>query len=129
MKVNRSIIYAIQALLVITRRKGSRPVSSPQLAEAHGIPQRVLVRTLKQLVRAGLLRSALGQSGGCSVARPAEDISLLDIIEAVDGPILTPEPRADGRSLDPRLTSVCAKVKQAVRGPLQKVTLADLAGK
>jgi Rrf2 family protein len=86
---------------------------------------------LKPLVSAGFLRSLKGPSGGYRLARPAGKISVLEVIEAVDGPLrgqapLPAEPVAVREDLDARLTAVCDKAAAAVRKHLSKVTISDL---
>ena len=76
--------YAIRAMLALARAKGAR-LSTPTIAAAMGIPVRFLPQVMGDLGRADLVDSHSGRNGGYRLARPAERISLLAIIEAVEG--------------------------------------------
>jgi Rrf2 family protein len=75
-----------------------QPVRVKAIAEAHGVPQRFLVQILLQLKTAGLVASIRGAAGGYQLARPPEQISLADVIQAIDKEILKPLPTAPARS-------------------------------
>src|SRR5437879_13666166 len=68
-------------------QKQNKPVASHHIAKARGIPERFLLKVLKPLVSARVLHSIKGPNGGYRLARSASDISMLEIIEAVDGPL------------------------------------------
>ncbi|HMJ79800.1 MAG TPA: Rrf2 family transcriptional regulator [Candidatus Dormibacteraeota bacterium] len=76
--------YAIRAMLALGRAPGER-LSTPTIAAAMGIPVRFLPQVMGDLARAGLVTSQPGRNGGYRLARPAERISMLSIIEAVEG--------------------------------------------
>src|SRR5438309_6837730 len=88
MKLSRASSYALHAVAFMAGEKDStRPVASHHIAAARGIPDRFLLKVLKPLVSAGVLLSLKGPNGGYRLARPASEISMLDVLEAVDGPI------------------------------------------
>jgi Rrf2 family protein len=87
MLLSRQAGYAIEAVLQLARANTSRPLSSGELAAAGNMPVRYLLAILRKLVRGGILRSRRGASGGYVLAKAASAISLLDLIEGVDGPI------------------------------------------
>jgi Rrf2 family protein len=128
-KLSSATGYALQALVFLARSGGSRPVASHAAAAAHGIPERFLLKCLKPLVSAGVLRSVKGPNGGYRLARPAGEVTLLEVVEAVDGPVrgLAPEVGAGG-ALGRKLQAVCDKVAGVVREGLGGVTVKDLAG-
>jgi Rrf2 family protein len=95
------------------------------------LPPDFLPKALQPLVRAGLLRSLQGPNGGFWLARPLSQITLLEVVEAVDGPIRGEAPPAQARwaGFDPRLAAVCQGVADRVRRQLGKVRVSDLVGK
>lgn len=87
MRLSARVDYALRAAAELAVA-GSHPVTAIQLAEAQQIPPKFLENILGQLRRSGVVRSQRGPEGGYWLARPAEEISLADIIRAVDGPLL-----------------------------------------
>jgi DNA-binding IscR family transcriptional regulator len=86
---------------------------------------------LGDLASAGLLRSGRGTGGGYRLARPARSVTLLGVVEAVDGPVRGEAPRvgvAEGARLDARLQRACETVAETARRRLRRVSLAELAG-
>lgn len=107
------------------------------LAEHYGLPEPYLAKPLKALVRAGILTASSGPSGGFRLARPPQDVTALDIVEAVEGtspPFICQEIRQQGTgALSPaECRSPCAmatmmdRAHQAWRASLQGVTVADI---
>jgi Rrf2 family protein len=131
MRLKCASLYALQALAHLAAAGGGRPVAAPAIARARGIPAQFLRKVLQALASAHLLRSHKGPGGGYLLARPAEGITLLEVVEAVDGPLRGRVPRAAGSRdpLDARLLEVCAAAAGRVRRRLGRVRLADLAGK
>ena len=117
---------------------GSGPaVSAAQLAEHFDVPVAYLAKQLKALVRAGVLTASTGPRGGFRLARPAEQITLLQIVEAVDGPspfYVCRELRQQGRGASPReacrrpcgLAAAMAEAERMWRDSLRSTTLADI---
>src|SRR5215475_15835610 len=87
MKLTRASSYALHAVTFMASQKHDRPVASHHIAHARGIPERFLLKVLKPLVSARVLHSIKGPNGGYRLARPANDITMLEVLEAVDGPI------------------------------------------
>jgi Rrf2 family protein len=130
MRLTRSCCYAVHALAHLAAAAPDRRVASHHLAPAQGVSENFLRKVLTKLVAAQVLRSVPGPNGGYRLARPADRISLLEIVEAVEGPIRV-EASVPGRSRDPldaRLQEVCEEVAGLVRRRLGRVRLADLAG-
>jgi Rrf2 family protein len=82
--MTKGVEWALHALLDLDMIGGG-PTGSGQLAEAHGLSAPYLVKQLQQLSRAGLLTSVPGPRGGFRLARPLSDITLLDVVEAIEG--------------------------------------------
>jgi Rrf2 family protein len=132
MKLTRASSYAIHALVYMAALKKNRPVASHHIAKARGIPERFLLKVLKPLVSARMLHSIKGPNGGYRLARAPSDISILDILEAVDGPIRGQPTfsREEGNgSLNRRLDQICSQAADQVRKQLQKVRISELVGK
>lgn len=101
MNISSRCEYACRAILELARHgQASTPLTSEAIAEQRLIPEKFLVQILLQLKRAGIVRSIRGAHGGYLLARRPEDITLLDIIRAVDGPVLSPLPVRDRGSED-----------------------------
>jgi len=87
MKISRTVSYAIQATIQLARAGGDAPTPCSRLAAEGEMPERFLLQILRNLVRHGILESTRGVDGGYRLVRNADSISLLEIIEAIDGPL------------------------------------------
>jgi Rrf2 family protein len=122
--------YAVRAAVELAAA-GDGPVKAEQIADAQGIPLNFLENILAELRRAGIVQSRRGASGGYLLALPPEEVSLADIIRAVEGPL------ANVRGLSPdeleyegsakQLRDVWVALRASVRSVLEQVTLADVA--
>jgi Rrf2 family protein len=131
MELSCACAYALRSLVLLARRDRAGLVPSGQIAEAERLPERFLVKVLRPLVSAQVLLSLRGPTGGYRLARLARDVSLPDVVEAVDGPVRGEAPRVGGKEsarLDARLQDVCDQAAEAVRRRLRRVTIAGLAG-
>jgi Rrf2 family protein len=77
--------YAVRAMLALADRHADAPTTVREIADAMDIPPGILPRVMADLARAGLVKSTIGRAGGYALARPAAGISLLEVIEAVEG--------------------------------------------
>ena len=112
--------------------KENQPIASHLVAQARGIPERFLLKVLKPLVSAQVLLSIKGPNGGYRLARPANDITMLEVLEAVDGPIRGQAPfsREDPHSpLNRKLDTICNQAADQARKQLGKVKISELASK
>ncbi|HEY1067768.1 MAG TPA: Rrf2 family transcriptional regulator, partial [Pirellulales bacterium] len=102
-----------------------------RLAETGHMPERFLLQILRNLVTHGLLRSTRGVEGGYTLVREPEDISLLDLIEAIDGPMVSALPREEGLTPDvlSKLQTVMGDVTTNLRRELSQIKLADFLQK
>jgi Rrf2 family protein len=87
MKLTRASSYALHAVAYMADQDSNVPVASHIIAKARKIPERFLLKVLKPLVSARVLLSVKGPNGGYRLAKSPGDISLLEVLEAVDGPI------------------------------------------
>jgi Rrf2 family protein len=87
MQITRQADYAIRAVLYISKLSENQRAATSQIAKEQRIPPSFLAKIISQLSIAGLLQTSRGARGGVTLARTAQDISLLDVVEAIDGPI------------------------------------------
>jgi len=87
MQITRQADYAIRAVLYITQMGEAQRAATSQIAQEQRIPPSFLAKIISQLSIAGLLQTSRGARGGVTLARPAGEITLLDVVEAIDGPI------------------------------------------
>jgi Rrf2 family protein len=79
--------YALKALLHLARRRGDGPVQASVIAEAERIPPKFLEVILTQLRHRGIVRSRVGKGGGHELAREPDEVDLLTVVRAIDGPV------------------------------------------
>jgi Rrf2 family protein len=91
MQITRQADYALRAVLYLVNLGDERRAATSQIAEEQKIPPSFLAKIVSQLSVAGLLQTSRGARGGVSLARSPEKISLLEVVEAIDGPILLNE--------------------------------------
>jgi Rrf2 family protein len=129
MRLTRSAAQALHALAFLAEQDEGSLVDAQTIALACGIPHLSLLKALHALASAGVLRSVQGLGGGYRLARPAAKITMLEVVQAVDGPVDGRNPLApDGaHPLDRRLEQACERSAGAVRGLLGSVRLSDLA--
>lgn len=129
MKMTRASNYALHAVAYMAEQDKDVPIPSHIIAEKRGIPKRFLLKVLKPLVSARVLMSVKGPDGGYRLARPANQVSLLEVIEAVDGPIrgFAPGSRKRANSLDRRLDEICAESAETMRKQLGDIKIAELS--
>jgi len=89
MRVSAKSDYALRALIEIAGRSDAKPVSAEELGKAQEIPHGFLQAILADLRRAGIVMSQRGQAGGWRLARDASDVTVADVIRAVDGPLVS----------------------------------------
>ena len=96
MQITRQADYAVRAMVYLAQIGPEQRASTSQIAQEKQIPPSFLAKIVSQLSVAGLLQTSRGARGGVSLARSAENISLLDVVEAIDGPILLNDCVANG---------------------------------
>jgi len=131
MKLTKTSAQAALAMAYLADQPEGRPTQARQVAQHLGIPTDSALKILQTLVRQQLLRSQLGRSGGYHMLVPAEHISLLQIIEAIDGPISAELPlhSAEDALIRPleTLAQACARSAEHLRFELSQITVATLA--
>ncbi len=131
MRVSAKADYALRAAVELAAAEGKGPVKGEQLARAQSIPPKFLENILLELRHAGLVQSQRGVEGGYWLARPASQITLADVIRAVEGPLANvrgarPESiEYEGAAVS--LREVWIAVRANLRRVLESVTVADVA--
>ena len=131
MNISAKSKYAVRALVELAERAASdpnKPICLADIAAGREIPVQFLEQLFSTLRRAGLLRSQRGVSGGYLFARPPEQVTVLNVVEALDG-LLTPAICTQGECahlVDCGAASVWIEAKDAVEQVLAASTIADL---
>ena len=130
MKTGRSIDYALLATVHIAQNYKEGSVLSHRISKEYNIPLEYLLKLLQYLVRANVLRSKRGPNGGFVLARDAKNISLLEIIEAVDGPMISHMRLSEhtNKKFSKNIETVCDKAIGMARNVYAKTSLADVMG-
>lgn len=131
MRVTAKSDYALRALVELVPAGSDSPVSAEELGRLQGIPHGFLQAILSDLRRAGIVASRRGKAGGWFLAREAEDITVADVLRAVDGPLVSVyDVRPEAVNYNERaagLQHVWIASRAALRRVMDAVTLADLA--
>ena len=134
MRISHKVDYGVRAVVALARTQQeapSTPVKREVLASQEGIPAKFLDDILRSLRNAGLVRSHRGPDGGWTLGRAATDITVADIIRALEGPLasvrgIRPNELPDHGVEEP-FVSLWVSVRAALRSVLEEVTVADLA--
>ncbi|MFH1370513.1 MAG: Rrf2 family transcriptional regulator [Planctomycetota bacterium] len=129
MKISRSTGYGVLAAGYIARHQKDGIVLSQTISKEYNIPLEYLLKIMQQLVRANILRSKRGPRGGFMLAKPTAKITLLEIIEAVDGPMasqLNLDEHSKRDKFTTRAEKAYAQGLDAARAVYQKTRLSDL---
>jgi Rrf2 family protein len=124
--------YALRAAVELAAAQhAGTPVKGEQLARSQGIPQNFLENILTELRRAGLIRTRRGAEGGYQLAHPGREITVADVLRAVEGPLaaiqgIQPQDLEYGGAAK-HVPELWVAVRASLRSVLEKVTLADLA--
>lgn len=137
MKLPESTEWLLHSAAALAQLAPGESVSAAQLAEHYDVPAAYLAKQLQSLVRAGLLTATTGPRGGFRLARATDAITMLELVEAIDGarsPYVCREIRQQGRGAAPPedcrsacvLAATMAQAHQAFKDSLAGVTLADI---
>lgn len=129
MKISRSTGYALLAVGYIAKHHQEGIILSQDISKEYGIPLEYLLKILQQLVRANILHSKRGPRGGFSLAKSTNKISVLDVIEAVDGPMtsrLNLAGRAGTQKIGAKIEKVYGKAIAQAKAVFAKAKLSSL---
>jgi Rrf2 family protein len=129
-RVSAKVDYALRAVAQLAAEGGEEPIKADRIARAQDIPLSFLLGILRELTRGRLLKSHRGTDGGYALARPADEITLAEVMRIIDGPLVNLRDShlrelAYGGASEP-LEQVWMAVRSSVRSVLEKVTVADL---
>jgi Rrf2 family protein len=131
MRISAKADYAVRAVVELAGMTDSEPVKAERVAKAQDIPLNFLENILGELRHAGIVRSQRGAEGGFRLARPAEQISIADVIRAVEGPLATvrggPPEELSYPGQAEELARVWIAVRKSLRAVVERVTVADVA--
>ena len=130
MRISAKADYAVRAALELSASPDGAPVKGTALAEAQAIPLQFLEQIMLELKRSGLVETKRGAHGGYWLAKPPDQITVADVIRAVEGPLanihdLSPEETSYPGPAE-RLRDVWIAVRANLRAVLEEVTLAEL---
>jgi Rrf2 family protein len=131
MRISAKADYAVRAAVELAATDGTKPVKAQRIATAQGIPLNFLENILGELRHAGIVRSHRGAEGGFTLAKPAAQITVADIIRAVEGPLASvrgaPPEEAEYAGASEALLRVWIAVRANLRKVVEEVTVADVA--
>jgi len=132
MRLGRAAAYAVFATTHLAEHANGTPIQGREVAESCGIPSGHLLKILQQLVRAQILSSERGPAGGFVLRKPAGEITLLEIIEAIEGPIngdlLLRNVAAAKEEARVKLEKTCQDVADYAKSKLADSVIADFLG-
>jgi len=131
MRISAKADYAVRVAAELAAHPAGEPVKGEALARAQDAPVKFLENILGALRTAGIVASRRGAEGGYLLARPPAEVTVADVIRAVDGPLGAvrgaPPESLDYRGAAGRLVDVWIAARASLRQVLERVTLADLA--
>lgn len=131
-RINRQTDYAIRVVLALAKQPQGTRLSSASIGKEMLIPAAFLSRIVAGLAQAGLVETFPGRDGGLQLSRPADELTLRDVIESVDGPLLLSECMAgeDACPFEDRcpVRQRWGRLQQAILDELSRTTFAELAG-
>jgi len=131
-RISRKCEYALKAVFELALRSNEHPVKIHHIAAAQNIPPRFLEVILNELHHAGLVQSRRGNVGGYMLARPAEQLTVRQVIEHIQGPIAVPAQNGQNANAtdyfygDNAFGWLWANVAQAVAGICENTSIAEL---
>jgi Rrf2 family protein len=130
-RISAKVDYAVRAAVELAAAEGEKPVKAERIATAQGIPLNFLENILGELRHAGIVRSHRGAEGGFRLAKPPAELTIADIIRAVEGPLASvrggPPEEATYPGAAEALPRVWIAVRQSLRKVAEHVTVADIA--
>ena len=131
MRISAKADYAVRAAIELATSPDGRPVKAERIATAQDIPLNFLENILGEMRHAGIVRSQRGADGGFRLAKPAERVTIADVMRAVEGPLATvrggPPEESNYAGSAAELPRVWIAVRKSLRQVVEQVTVADVA--
>ena len=131
MHLGKASAYATFAALFIAEHQVEGPVQSRSIADAYELPPEYLLKILQRLTRARILQSERGRGGGFTLRKTTDETTLLDIVEAIEGPIVADFPATgdlrDIGTAKAQIEHMCGEIAQYARSLLRETSLKQLA--
>lgn len=132
MNITQEADYGIRAVLILAKEGEGEKLDAKTIAERGNIPLRFLLKLLRKLIQAGIVRSYRGVNGGYALNKHSEDINLKEVIESIDGPIAVNRCITDKDFCNAKKTEICVvhkelrKVQNIFVKELEKITFSKL---
>lgn len=124
MRVSQRLDYTLRTLVEVARSPQGRPVAVGDLAESMGLPRRFAEQQMTTLAKHGIVTCKRGAGGGCTLARPAQDITVGEVVRAIQGTVVD-VPHNAGSAV----AEMWARVAGTLEHALESETLAELAAR
>jgi Rrf2 family protein len=132
MRISAKADYAVRAVVELAAAPDEKPIKAERVATAQQIPLNFLENIFGELRHAGIVRSHRGAEGGFRLAKPASEITIADVIRAVEGPLASvrgaPPEESEYSGASEALLRVWIAVRANLRKVVENVTVADVAG-
>lgn len=122
MRISQRLDYALRALVLLAAAEPGRHVAAGELADRLGMPRRFVEQQITLLSRAGVVVCRRGASGGCSLSRPADEITVRDVVMALHGDVIDIPQQPDSATAE-----MWARAAVSMADFLAEVTLGELA--
>jgi Rrf2 family protein len=130
MQISRKADYALRAVIYLSTQEPEKSCSVAEIASRQGVPQKFLEKIVRELIRGGLVKSKRGWDGGYRLARPPDQITFREVMEAVEGPIAVNLCMDSRQTCDHQarcsMVAVWSEVQRKVIDVFSSTTLADL---
>ena len=131
MRISSRCEYGVRAMVFLATQTGGDPMPLSAISASEGIPMAFLERILADLRRGGLVQATRGVNGGYQLARPAGEVSVSDVVVALEGPLslvgCVPDGGGCDRAVGCSSRQVWRRLDDAISGALSGITLEDLA--
>jgi Rrf2 family protein len=122
LRVSQRLDYTLRGLTALAQRPFGTHVAAGEIADELGLPRRFVEQQFTALARSGLVDCKRGAGGGCSLARPADQVSVAEVVRAVQGAVLD-VPRVAGSAV----SEMWAEAASSFEDVLEGISLADVA--